>query len=373
MYLRNKLYEISYNAHKTKIMDSRKKILVIDDENNIRENIVEFLEAMGYTVAGARDGVEAVQKAIVLVPDLIVCDINLPGMNGYEVLSTLDEIPITSNIPFIFVSAKSQINDIRTGMNLGADDYITKPFQFDDLLGSIKKRFEKHERLITQNEEKFNALVSTPHVGVFMVHSNRFVFVNQKFSDLTDCRENNLIPDFASSFSPHQKKQMEEGFERLQKGHIASFNMHIELNLADGTKSSFQLFANAARFKGKFAAIGSLLPASIIQTPTLKNVDIFNSEHDDEEQKQEFLNYLQQKNKMKQKKARLMFELTAREKEILSMICEGFSDAQIADRLFISPRTVNNHRNNLLQKTGANNAASLVAFAYNHGLFSEDE
>lgn len=355
-------------------MEYKKRILVIDDETNIRENVIEYLDAMGFSVAGAKDGVDAVQKAIIMKPDLIICDINLPGMSGYEVLSTLEDIPVTSGIPFIFVSAKSQINDIRTGMNLGADDYITKPFKLNDLLTSVNKRFEKHDKLASHNEEKFKALVSTPYVGVFLLFLNRFTFVNQRFAEITGCEENSLLQDKIDVFGLSKKEELIENFEKIQLGVIPFFKVDICLSSASGGFDNYYLYVRCIKYKGKSAAIGCLLPQEEKgQDDKVANKALHVMTDADEHTKEEFNEFLNHKNRLKQKKERLMFELTSREKEILALICEGLSDAQIADKLFISPRTVNNHRNNLLQKTGANNAASLVAFAYQHGLFSEND
>ena len=355
-------------------MEYKKKILVVDDEANIRDNIIEYLDAMGFSVSGAKDGVDAVQKAILMRPDLIISDINLPGMSGYEVLSTLEEIPLTSGIPFIFVSAKSQIDDIRAGMNLGADDYITKPFQLIDLLTSVNKRFEKFDKYASQNEEKSNALGSMPYVGVFMLFFNKFIFVNQRFVEITGCRENTSFVDNADIFGASNKDELLDAFEKIYLGMLPFFNAEIQLHSPSGATELYELYVRGTKYKGKNVAIGCLLPREAKQPASLGANNVFDLLNDSDEQtKKEFMDFLNHKHRLRQKKERLMFELTPREKEVLGLICEGLSDAQIADKLFISPRTVNNHRNNLLQKTGANNAASLVAFAYQHGLFSEND
>ena len=120
------------------------KILVIEDELLILESIIEILQDEGYECLKAVNGEEGIQKAKDEMPDLIICDIQMPGLNGYEVLQHLRANPRTSTIPFIFLSALVNKSDLRKGMILGADDYVTKPFKPEELIGSVKTRLEKH-------------------------------------------------------------------------------------------------------------------------------------------------------------------------------------------------------------------------------------
>lgn len=124
-----------------------KNILVIEDNSNVRENICEILELAGYKVNNAANGKLGVAAAKELTPDLILCDIMMPELDGYGVLHILSKTPQTAGIPFIFLTAKAEKEDFRMGMNLGADDYITKPFKELDLLDTIEKRLKKVSRL----------------------------------------------------------------------------------------------------------------------------------------------------------------------------------------------------------------------------------
>lgn len=124
-----------------------KKILVIEDNNEIRENIVEILELDGYEAMEAANGVEGVQIALKEVPDLIICDIMMPELDGYGVLHILSKKEATAGIPFIFLTAKAERSDMRKGMNLGADDYLTKPFDDTELLEAIEVRLKKVDAL----------------------------------------------------------------------------------------------------------------------------------------------------------------------------------------------------------------------------------
>ncbi|GJQ61875.1 MAG: hybrid sensor histidine kinase/response regulator [Melioribacteraceae bacterium] len=122
------------------------KILIVEDEITVRENIAEILHSFQYEVLSARDGKDALVKLSSFQPDLILSDIMMPEMDGYSFYNECKNNPKLEDIPFIFLTAKSQIKDIRTGMASGAEDYITKPFRANDLLNSIAVRIEKKEK-----------------------------------------------------------------------------------------------------------------------------------------------------------------------------------------------------------------------------------
>lgn len=115
-----------------------KSILVIDDNSDIRENIIEILELSGYKVFSAADGKEGVETAIKLRPDLIICDIMMPELDGYGVLQMIRNTEHMTNIPFIFLSAKAEKSDFRQGIELGANNYIKKPFDDYELINAVK-------------------------------------------------------------------------------------------------------------------------------------------------------------------------------------------------------------------------------------------
>ena len=124
-----------------------KKILVIEDNPDVRENLAEILELSGYQVSTAQDGKVGVSIANKEDLDLILCDVMMPELDGYGVLRILNRNPKTSGIPFIFLTAKSEKTDFRKGMGLGADDYITKPFDDVDLLDAIEMRLKKSDKM----------------------------------------------------------------------------------------------------------------------------------------------------------------------------------------------------------------------------------
>jgi CRP-like cAMP-binding protein/CheY-like chemotaxis protein len=123
----------------------KKKVLIIEDNTDIRENVVEILELADYTVFEAENGRIGVDLAVKNLPDIILCDIMMPELDGYGVLYMLNKNPETSTIPFIFLTAKAEKVDLRKGMEMGADDYLTKPFDDMELLNAIESRLRKKE------------------------------------------------------------------------------------------------------------------------------------------------------------------------------------------------------------------------------------
>ncbi len=124
-----------------------KKLLVIEDEDDLRTSIKSLLESSNYEVITAPDGLEGVRIAKEVIPDLIICDIMMPKLNGYKVIETLRKEKKLASVPFIFLTARDEISDIRSGMELGADDYLIKPFHAPQLLKAIETRLTRFETI----------------------------------------------------------------------------------------------------------------------------------------------------------------------------------------------------------------------------------
>ncbi|MEG4251397.1 EAL domain-containing response regulator [Microcoleus sp. Pol10D4] len=133
-----------------------KKILVIEDEQVIRENILKLLKAEGFDVTGAENGAKGLYAAVSNVPDVIICDVMMPELDGYGVLVALRSNPVTATVPFVFLTGKADRSEMRQGMELGADDYLTKPFSKAELVGAISSRLKKQEAVA----EQYNTLRS---------------------------------------------------------------------------------------------------------------------------------------------------------------------------------------------------------------------
>jgi DNA-binding response OmpR family regulator len=141
-----------------------KKILLIEDNEDLREITAELLGLSNYQVLTAANGKEGVEKALSAAPDLILCDIMMPELDGYGVFHVLQHNPATQQTPFIFLTAKTDPKDMRKGMSLGADDYIIKPFDPTDLLNTIENRLRRMELMKSgagQHFEGINANMGT--------------------------------------------------------------------------------------------------------------------------------------------------------------------------------------------------------------------
>lgn len=134
------------------------RILVIDDEKQLRDNIAEILEYSGYAILKGEHGAMGLQLAQTYLPDLIICDVMMPGLDGYAVIEELQSDPTTAVIPFLFLTAKADHESRRHAMQLGADDYLTKPFAPEELLSAVRSRLEKRAIMSQQFEQQFNEL-----------------------------------------------------------------------------------------------------------------------------------------------------------------------------------------------------------------------
>lgn len=123
-----------------------KTVLIIEDQPDMRENLVTILNMEGFVALEAPDGRRGLALALEEKPDLILCDVMMPVMDGHEVLAAMRQSPSISGTPFIFLTARGEKQDLRQGMNLGADDYLTKPVAADDLLAAINARLDRETR-----------------------------------------------------------------------------------------------------------------------------------------------------------------------------------------------------------------------------------
>ena len=178
-----------------------KKILVIEDEETLRTNIVQILELEDFVTIEANNGFLGIELAQEHLPDLILCDVMMPEIDGYSVLAALRQNPTTASIPFIFTTAKASKADLRQGMNLGADDYLIKPITADELLSAISTRFERQATLsqsciaeLKQAEEQLHHLI---HYDSLTNLPNQFLLREQLNQLIIQADyEDRLIPIF---------------------------------------------------------------------------------------------------------------------------------------------------------------------------------
>ncbi len=183
------------------------KILLIEDNLEMRENTAEILEMAKYKVFTAVNGKEGVKLAQFEKPDLIICDIMMPELDGYGVLHMLSKIPETAAIPFIFLTAKAEKADYRKGMSMGADDYLTKPFDDMELLGAVEIRLKKSEQMKTKFARTMDGL-------------DEFLNEAENLTDLVKLSSNRKIKLFKKKDVIYQEDSFAGGVFFLNKGKV---------------------------------------------------------------------------------------------------------------------------------------------------------
>lgn len=183
------------------------QLLLIEDEATALELTATALEFEGYTVLRSADGRSGLHLARQHLPDLILCDIMMPGMDGYEVLAALRSDPALSIIPFIFLTARGEKKDLRLGMVSGADDYLTKPIAIDDLLDAIHSRLTRHAGLIRKLPD-FSDTAPLRSLGLTQKESEVLLWVAQG-------KTNSECALILGSTEGTIKKHLEHIFEKL--------------------------------------------------------------------------------------------------------------------------------------------------------------
>ena len=213
-------------------MESKKKILVIEDDKPVREGIIILLEKKGFKPIAAKDGEEGLSLISEIIPDLIISDVMMPGINGYTLKKFLEENERLSSIPFIFLSAKADIKDVRKGMELGADDYIIKPFNANDLLKAIEIRLKKsnvnlHQNTIKKEEEK---LGEESTIFVDIEDNPRFIKVSEIVAitatgNYTTIHQSGKKKSLVrKALNDWEKQLSEKSFKRIHRSTIININ-----------------------------------------------------------------------------------------------------------------------------------------------------
>jgi DNA-binding response OmpR family regulator len=190
-----------------------KHILLIEDNKEVRENTAEILELAGFKITTAADGKKGIEEVKKEKPDLIICDIMMPVLDGYGVLHLLGKNEETANVPFIFLTAKTERLEIRKGMDMGADDYITKPFEKTELLNAIESRFKKAESLKREYQKNIEGL--TTFIGDISGKD-----AVKKFT------EDKKISAYKKKENIYREGDLPRGMYFINKGKIKIFKLH---------------------------------------------------------------------------------------------------------------------------------------------------
>ncbi|EKD31254.1 MAG: sensory box/GGDEF family protein [uncultured bacterium] len=321
-------------------MIEKTKILVIDDDKILGKTLKIVLSMHGYDVCYANNGSSGIQKAFEYKPNLVLCDVKMGSVNGYSVYNFLKESSVLDKIPFIFISACNEPKDFRIGMDLGADDYISKPFANEELIKIIEKKLTKFNKLKETGKQEFNSLFNLTPYGIILFDEHYIYNVNSTLiQNLT------LSPDDLKSYSVEKLldtvsyNKIKDKIVRCTNGLLDSFREDVVLLPKVGEKFEASLYVSVY----EKTQVSSILIGFII-LDFRKSRDNFNRIESNIFSKREY--------------------------QVLYLSMEGLSIKMIANELSISNRTVENHRENLMKKTSSNNMIGVITFALKNNLLS---
>lgn len=314
-----------------------KTILVIEDNNEVRENIEEILALSNYKILSASNGKVGVEMALEKKPDLIVCDIMMPTLDGYGVLHLLSKNCETATIPFIFLTAKSEKSDWRKGMELGADDYLTKPFDGTELLSAVEARLKKSDNIKQQLEKNANEL-------------KEFINVAKGNTEMS------LINDKHEVYSYKKKEIL---FKEGQKPKAVYYVMSGKVKLYKTNPEGKELITNIL-IKGNFFGYHSLLQevnykenAEILEDAELMLIN-----------REEFLELLTSNNQIAKQFIKLMtHEILEKEEHLLNLAYNSLRKKVAYGLVQLMQKFSPNEKGNIVFNLSRENLAQITGVA----------
>jgi len=260
----------------------------------------------------------------------------------------IQQINTTAVIPFIFMTTKKAYEDLRTVMNLGVDDFLVKPFEFSELKRLLEVRIEKQEKILNQIDERFNLLIDHAYAAIYIYQDEKLEYVNQKFCKILGYSKKELLG--MSLVNIVYKDDIHIVIDKINR---CFRGVHDELEVGfrairrDQNVIYVNLSGSIVTMKGKKSLVGTLSRQEETQT-------VLNGENNESAD----MNSASSKQ-----------DITSREKDVLKFICEGLSNQEIGEKLSISVRTVEGHRNRLLKKTECKNSVGLAMYAVKAGFY----
>jgi len=354
-------------------MNFQKKILIIEDDPSLGATIQKVLTLHKYDVCYANNGATGIQKAFEYNPNVILCDINMVPIDGYQVYKVLEESSILNKVPFIFLTGNSEIDDIRYGMSLGADDYIVKPFNNADLIKTIEKRLEKFKGIREQADKEFDRLFELSPSGIFVFDGKIIFKGNPAFKKMFNIENKDVlgmpVEDF---FDSESIGSIRSQIPKNIVGNAEIFNDVVHVNNSDGdgfkmrlVVSEFEKFSNYSLYIGLFSEVNN-----VVGIPDQYANEVYNLlKHENikisDSLGEKITNIFRQR-QLNLKNNNSFF--TERENQVLTLSMEGLPIKIIADKLSISDRTVEKHRTKLMEKSGSNNMIEVIIFALRNSL-----
>lgn len=226
-------------------------ILIIEDDEIVRLNTSDYLLDEGFDVLAAEDGLEGVRLATENSPDMIICDIAMPKLDGYEVYDRIKNNQDTKYIPFIFLTAKVDTPDVLKGIKLGVDDYITKPFNLEKLTAIINNKLKKNKEISIAAELKSRAYIETSDNPVFIYRDNRLVYLNPKFVKEFRLSEKDINDIYINDiFNEKDCETLIAEINKCLNFKSKNFKIGCTANIKYGEKKHFDIFGSLGEFEG---------------------------------------------------------------------------------------------------------------------------
>ncbi len=355
-------------------MNYQPQILVIDDDKRLGRTIKNVLSSQGYTVFCADNGASGIQMALENRPDLILCDVRMDPIDGYQVYRILKESSVIDYIPFLFLTVCSDLEEIRFGMDLGADDYLIKPFNNDNLIRAIEKRLEKFRKLEQSGKSGFMTLFEFSTNGIFLFNQAGILDANPALLKILGLEKKEILRlKLEDLIEKDSMRKIKDRLNRCLGGIGDSFRENLNLITRQGTVSEVSVFISEYEKNPGVQLIGivntnnetsgesfmSCTKTEIVQMLLKENVTITSSlrkklddifVHHESKQQNKFF--------------------SRREYQILKLSIDGLPMKLIADKLSISLRTVENHRAKMMEKTGSNNIVEVIIYALRNNLIN---
>ncbi|MGY6708228.1 MAG: response regulator [Rhizobiaceae bacterium] len=333
-------------------------ILCVEDEDDLRSDLVEELEEAGYAVVEARDGAQATEQLEAIRPDLILCDINMPGIGGYELLERLRRLrPQLAEVPFVFLTALADPREVVEGKRRGADDYLVKPVDFDLMLATIEARLRQVAAIRQSVQSEMGRLRAALADLDGRVERETFKTVCQTF-DYISLGIVVLDGDSRVLFANRAARALAEGNDGLSltttlgvDDPLAGKRLHKAMALAvssDADNTDLPACVSIPRPSGSrdiLALVFALERGADLQGPAAAI----------------FLSDPELRSKVPDGILAALFGLTPTEAQVATLLAEGNRADQIAELMKVSPTTVAFHIRNLLGKTGTSRQADLIA------------
>lgn len=353
-----------------------KDILIIEDDVSTARTISKVLESNpAFNTHIATGGSEGIQKSFTIIPDLVLCDIKMSDIDGYRVLRILRECSLTYTIPIIFISGKSEIEDIKLGMRLGVDDYITKPFLNRELITAVDNRLAKYERIIERSSQNFQTLLEISGVPIFTHTENHFLHINESLTSILEYQKQDLLEkSLFDIIIPEQKEFISTKFTACLQQIDNIRRQSITLIKSNGQQIDVTLQCRSGTYiNGKPMVIASVSEQRKKRSYTLQEIEqsietISESLHVSENISTSLIQELHSLFADKEDEGEEAVKLSEREKEVLNLTCRGMAIKQIAFELNISNRTVEKYRTNLLEKTNSHNVVEAILYAIKNQL-----